>query len=223
MKALPDPLTLVVHNGAIARMRSGETLVRRLLSRQLAVDVLSTTQAWRDAAVVIFDRPLERQMLYDQMDWTHPNRSRFRERNQQIIERVESLEHAIDEDPIQVAYNGSVERMQALLAQLESCHAGDGLSVMLTEYRHRDFSLVDVCAPGTTKGSGLAEVARLLAIERAEVMAVGDNYNDREMLEWAGVGVVMGNASQDLRDAGFEVTENNDNAGLARAIERFAL
>ena len=93
----------------------------------------------------------------------------------------------------------------------------------LTEYAHRDFSLVDVCAAGTTKGSGLAAVASLLGIDRDEVMAVGDNYNDREMLEWAGVGVVMGNASEEIRAAGFEVTGTNDECGLAQAIRRYAL
>ena len=220
---LPDPLTLIVHNGAIARMRSGETLTRRLLPRGIARDVLAATHAWRDAAVAIFDRPLERQMLYDRMDWEHPNRSRFRERNRQIIEQVESLEDAIVEDPIQLAYNGDVERMRQLIAQIQSHPAAASLSVMRTEYAHRDFSLVDVCAAGTTKGSGLADVARLLDIDRADVLAVGDNYNDREMLEWAGIGVVMGNASMDLREAGFHVTDTNDDSGLARAIRTFAL
>jgi hydroxymethylpyrimidine pyrophosphatase-like HAD family hydrolase len=172
---------------------------------------------------VFFDRPLERQMLYDRMNWEHPNRSRFRERNRQILEQVESLEHAIVEDPIQIAYNGSVDRMRELIAWIQSHSVARHLAIQLTEYAHRDFSLVDVCAADTTKGSGLAAVARRLGIDRSEVMAIGDNYNDREMLEWAGVGVVMGNASEDLRNAGFHLTDTNNNAGLAHAIERFAL
>lgn len=221
--ALPDPLILIVHNGAIARTRAGETLMRRLLPAAIAREVLAGTIAWRDAAVVIFDRPLERQMVYDRMDWNHPNRSRFHERNRQIIEQVESLEEAIVEDPIQVAYNGTVAGMRSLIARIDSQPAAPDLSVMLTEYVHRDFSLVDVCAAGTTKGSGLADVARLLGIDRGEVMAVGDNYNDREMLDWAGIGVVMGNASPDLHACGFAITDTNDNAGLAQAIDRFAL
>jgi Cof subfamily protein (haloacid dehalogenase superfamily) len=221
--ALPEPLTLVVHNGAIARTRSGDTLLRRLLPRQVAVDVLVATEAWRDSAVAIFDRPLARQMVYDRMDWDHPNRSRFRERNREIIERVESLEAAIVEDPIQIAFNGGVDRMRALIAELESNVSSQDLSILLTEYPARDFSLVDVCAAGITKGNGLAEVAALFGVERSDVMAVGDNYNDCDMLEWAGVGVVMGNAVADLRRSGFELTGTNDNAGLAAAIERFAL
>jgi 5-amino-6-(5-phospho-D-ribitylamino)uracil phosphatase len=221
--ALPDPLTLVVHNGAIVRRRDGETLLRRLMSRELALTVLAATDSWRDAAVVIFDRPASGQMVYDRLDWSHPNRSRFRERNHQIIEQVESLEDAITEDPIQVSYNGGVAPMRELVATLATHAECASLSVSLTEYEHRDFSLVDVSAPATTKATGLAVLAAQLGIARGEVMAVGDNFNDREMLEWAGVGVVMANAAPELLTGPFARTTSNDDAGLARAIRTFAL
>jgi Cof subfamily protein (haloacid dehalogenase superfamily) len=223
VEPLPDPLTLVVHNGAIARTRGGDTLMRRLLPRDLALDVLAATTSWRDAAVVIFDRPLAGQMVYDRLDWEQPNRSRFRDRNREIIEQVASLEDAITEDPIQVSYNGSVSAMRQVMEALSEHAVADMLSVSLTEYEHRDFSLVDICAGGTTKGTGLAAVASRLGIDRAAVMAVGDNYNDREMLEWAGIGVVMANAAPGLHAPGLEQTTSNDDAGLAAAIRRFAL
>lgn len=221
--SLPDPLTLVVHNGAIARTRAGETLLRRLLPRDDARAVLEATGPWRDGAALIFDRPSERQMVYDVLDWSHPNRAGFHARNRSIIAQVAALEEALDEDPIQVTYNGSVEPMRALLSALEAHPARGALAVSLTEYPHRDFSLVDVCAAETTKGTGLAALARLLGVERDEVMAVGDNFNDREMLDWAGTGVVMGNAAPELLDAGFVVTGTHDEAGLAQAIRRFVL
>jgi HAD superfamily hydrolase (TIGR01484 family) len=204
-------------------MRTGETLMRRLLPAPLARDVLDVTRAWRESAVVIFDRPLGRQIVFDRMDWEHRNRARFRDRNRDIIEQVASLDEAITEDPIQVAYNGGVHEMRTLMACLASHANADRLSILLTEYAVRDFSLVDVCAEGTTKGSGLAAVASLYEIDRDKVMAIGDNYNDREMLEWAGVGVVMGNAADDIRAQAFEVTGTNDEAGLAQAIRRYAL
>lgn len=162
-------------------------------------------------------------MVYDTMDWDHPNRSRFRERNREIIEQVESLDAAITEDPIQLAYNGGVGQMRQLMTALDALRASHAFAVSLTEYVERDFALVDVCAANTTKGTGLAAYAQHLNLTAAEVMAVGDNYNDREMLEWAGTGVVMGNAAADMRSAGFEVTGTNDDAGLAQAIRKFAL
>ena len=216
VESVPDPLTLIVYNGAIARMRTGETLIRRLLPRDAARDVLAATVDWREGALLQFDRT-SRQLVYDRMDWTHPNRARFHEKNAALLEEVPALEDALHEDPIQIAYNGSVDSMRALVARLrnESCAAA--LSISVTEYPHRDFSLVDVCATETTKGSTLARLAELYGIDRSEVMAVGDNFNDTEMLEWAGIGVVMGNAVAELKQR-FDVTATNDEAGLAQAI-----
>jgi hypothetical protein len=112
--------------------------------------------------------------------------------------------------------------MRQLVSVLRNHPDLSRLSISLTEYLPRDFSLVDVCAADTTKGATLSRLAALLNIARDEVMAVGDNFNDREMLEWAGVGVVMGNATPAMQ-AGFEVTATNDEAGLAQAIRRHIL
>jgi Cof subfamily protein (haloacid dehalogenase superfamily) len=216
---LPDPLTLIVYNGAIARMRSGQTLISRLLPRVEARQVLDCTWQWRDSALLQFDRPNRGQLVYDRLDWTHPNRVRFKQKNLALIEEVSALEDALTEDPIQIAFNGSVATMRELVRVLTSLREMAHLSISVTEYAHRDFALVDVCASETTKGSTLSRLAELIGVRREEVMAVGDNYNDREMLEWAGVGVVMGNATAEMK-ARFEVTGTNDEAGLAQAIRR---
>lgn len=220
VEVLPDPLTLIVYNGAIARMRSGETLIRRLLPCAEARRVLEATLPWRDSALMQFDRPSRGQLVYDRLDWTHPNRVRFREKNLALLEEVSALEDALTEDPIQIAFNGSIETMRELVAVLKSHPEVSQLSISVTEYPRRDFSLVDVCATDTTKGSTLCRFAALLGIAREEVMAIGDNLNDREMLAWAGVGVVMGNATMEMK-AGFEVTGTNDEAGLAQAVRRY--
>jgi Cof subfamily protein (haloacid dehalogenase superfamily) len=220
---LPEPLTLIVHNGAVARSRSGETLLRRLLPQAVAMDVLAATLPWRGDATCVFDRPAAGQLVYDQMDWTHPNRAGFRARNLAIIEAVARLEDAITEDPVQIAFNGGLDAMRAIAAHLAASAVAPQLAILMTEYPRRDFAMVDVCAAGITKGSGVAAIAAMLGIDRTEVMAVGDNHNDRAMLEWAGVGVVMGNAEAAMKDAQFHLTGTNDDAGLAQAIDRFIL
>jgi hypothetical protein len=218
---LPDDITLLVYNGAIARARSGETLLRRLLPQALAREVLAATVEWRPDTACVFDRPLAGQLVYDRMDWSHPNRSGFKRRNAAIIQAVDRLEDAVTEDPVQVTFNGGVAAMRAVSSQLAGLPIAPHLEVMLTEYPTRDFSMVDVCGAGTTKGSGLAAVAGAFGIAQSEVMAVGDNHNDREMLEWAGIGVVMGNAEPELKQPGLHVTGTNDDAGLSQAIDRF--
>jgi hydroxymethylpyrimidine pyrophosphatase-like HAD family hydrolase len=116
-------------------------------------------------------------------------------------------------------FNGGVDTMRALYRALNL--EADGFAVSLTEYTHRDFSLIDVTAPGATKGRALAWRAAQLGIARDEVMAVGDNFNDLEMLEFAGLPVVMANSVEELKQRGWPITGDNENAGLAEAIRRF--
>jgi Cof subfamily protein (haloacid dehalogenase superfamily) len=221
--ALPAPLLLIVHNGAIARERGGHTMLRRLLPLESARAVLAATLEWRTAALMYFDRPSDRQIVTDRLDWRLPNRARFHERNRDIIEQVVELEGALTEDPIQLAFNGPLLPMREVKEALARHPVAAGLAVSVTEYPFRDFALVDVNSAGTTKGQTLARVAAELGIDRAEVMAIGDNHNDRDMLEWAGIGVVMGNAAEELRSLGLEMTGTNDECGLATAVRKHVL
>jgi Cof subfamily protein (haloacid dehalogenase superfamily) len=219
--ALPASITLIVSNGAIERSMDGSRQASRLLDRAVARAVLSATKPFREAAALVFDRDADRQVLFETMDWEHPGRNAYWRRNQSLIAQSIPLEDALTEDPIQVMFNGGVESMRALAHTLR---ANDGaFSVSLTEYMHRDFSLIDVTAPDATKGRALAWRAAQLGIGRDAVMAVGDNFNDLEMLEFAGLPVVMANAVEGLKDRGWAITGDNEHAGLADAIRRFAL
>ncbi|MDQ3806278.1 MAG: HAD hydrolase family protein [Acidobacteriota bacterium] len=101
---------------------------------------------------------------------------------------------------------------------------GAAVKLLLTLYPKPDFALLDVLHPEASKGAGLAAVAAEGGLGAEEVMAVGDNFNDLEMIEYAGTGVLMGNADPSLRDRGrFHLTASNDEDGVAEAIERFVL
>jgi Cof subfamily protein (haloacid dehalogenase superfamily) len=218
---LPSLITLIVSNGAIERDMNGTTLARRLLDRAVARAVLEVTQPYRDAAALIFDRDAERQVIFETMDWEQPNRKGYWSRNQSLIDQCVPLELALTEDPIQVMFNGGVLQMRSLAEALDQ--AAREYAVSLTEYEHRDFSLIDITSPAATKGRALAWRADTMGLARDEVMAIGDNFNDLEMLEFAGTPVVMGNAVGPLRTRGWHVTGGQDDAGLAQAIRRFAL
>lgn len=219
---LPSTITLIVSSGAVERSMDGSTLARRLLDREVARAVLDRTKPYRDAAALIFDRDAGRQFVYESMDWEHPGRKNYWSRNQSLLAHASPLEDALSEDPIQVMFNGGVDVMR-LLSETLRRQAGDAFAVSLTEYVHRDFSLVDITAPTATKGRALTWRAQQLGLTRDEVMAVGDNFNDLEMLESAGLPVVMGNAVEEIKQRGWHVTGDQDEAGLAQAIRRFAL
>lgn len=213
---LPPSVTLIVSNGAVERSTDGTTLVRRLLSRDVARAVLDATRPLRASAALIFDRDAERQMVFETMDWEHPDRKGYYERNRPHIAREVPLEDALVEDPIQVMFNGSCAAMRDLADQLRA--GGGEYTVAVTEYERRDFTLVDVTSPQATKGQALAWRAQALGLPRHAVMAIGDNHNDLEMLEQAGHPVVMGNAVAPLLARGWRVTGHQDEAGVAQAI-----
>lgn len=220
--ALPSSISLIVSNGAVERGMDGSTFARRLLDRRVARRVLHAMRVYRDAAALVFDRDADRQVVFETMDWDHPGRQKYWSRNNSHIARSVPLEDALTEDPIQVMFNGAVSRMRPVAAMLRQLTCGP-FSVLITEYVHRDFTLVDVTAPEATKGRALAWRAAQMGLTRDEVMAVGDNFNDLEMLEFAGMPVVMANSVDELKGRGWHVTGHQNEAGLAQAIERFIL
>jgi Cof subfamily protein (haloacid dehalogenase superfamily) len=224
--ALPRPLTLILSNGAVVKRDDGTTEMRHLLPRDVARHVILSTPAPRDTAAIVFDRPLAGQVVFERIEWDHPRHRPFFEANRRFLAEQQPLEDALIEDPIQVMFTGRCAEMRTLfdrLRQEAADAAGPDFTVALTEYLHRDFSLVDVTRAGCTKGSTLSAWAAAKGYSRDEVMAVGDNLNDLEMLEFAGCPVVMGNALDELKTRGWAITGSNDEAGVARAIETFIL
>jgi Cof subfamily protein (haloacid dehalogenase superfamily) len=217
-EALALPLTLIVNNGAVVKEVDGTTVMRHVLPRAAARTILAATRAFDDSVALVFDRTDGRQIVFERMDWTHPHRKGYYERNKAFIAETSPLADALSEDPIQVMFNGGVERMRRLAAVLSSMPLSDRFTVALTEYEPRDFSLLDVNGSRCSKGSTLERWAVASGFVREEVMAVGDNLNDLQMLEFAGTAVLMGNASDALKGRGFRLTGSNDENGLATAI-----
>ena len=219
---LPCELTLVVNNGALIKSKAGETHLRHLLPRALAREVLAATADFRSGAAVVFDRVRERQLVFERIDWKDPVSGGYYQRNREFIAECVPLENSLDEDPIQVMFVGSVARMRAAHSNLKSMARVNDFSTALTEYEQRDLSILDVIQRGCSKGAALAEWARQRGIRREEVMAIGDNWNDRDMLEFAGLPVLMGNSAAELKSLGWTVTLSNDDAGVAAAIRAHA-
>jgi Cof subfamily protein (haloacid dehalogenase superfamily) len=220
---IPCDLMLIVNNGALTKSKDGATHVRHLLPRDVALRVLDATAAFRAGAAVVFDRPRENQVVMEFMDWDDAGRRSYFERNRDFLAQVAPLETCLTEDPIQVMFSGPVAPMREVAAFLRALDIAAQYELAITEYEARNFALVDVIHPGCSKGAGLAEWARVRGYTREAVMAIGDNLNDREMLEFAGVPVVMGNSVSELKQNGWHVTLSNDQAGVAAAIEKFAL
>ena len=220
---LECPLDLIINNGALVKSLHGETRYRKLLDAGVARRVIDATEEFRSKTGVIFDRAHGKQVVFEQIDWNGPFVGPYLRRHKEQVAEVAPLSACLDgEDPVEVMYIGDCEALRAIHARLAAPRLPD-YSLALTEYEDRGLSMLDVLAPGVSKGAALQGWAEGQGISREEVMAVGDNWNDREMLEYAGLPVVMGNAVADLKGRGWEMTLSNDESGVAHALRRHVL
>ena len=105
------------------------------------------------------------------------------------------------------------ENFTNLRKDLEALH--------LFQIAKSDTSFVDVNPLGATKGKGVEIAASYLGIPMSEVLCIGDNENDREMIEAAGIGVAMGNADPGVKKVACYITGTNDEDGAAAAVRLF--
>ena len=116
---LPAPLTLILSNGAVVKTHDGRTMMRHLLPRAVARDVLARVPEHRESAAVIFDRPRDGQVVYEVIDWEHPRRHRFFASNRPYLSAVTPLEDCLTEDPLQVMFSGGCAEMREVYVRLQ--------------------------------------------------------------------------------------------------------
>jgi len=213
-------LWLISSNGAITRSLSGETFYRDLLPQETCRKLCSAMTSFRANMVLTFDIENKGAIVLEHMRELNGSIQRWLEKNMEYINFVVPIEDSLVTDPVQAMFCGPIARMHTALDQLGKCGLEKDITVLRTEYPLRDLSIVDVLNQGCSKGHALERWANYRGIPREQVMAVGDNYNDIEMLAFAGVPFIMGNACDELRDRGWAVTLPNDQSGVAAAVEQ---
>jgi Cof subfamily protein (haloacid dehalogenase superfamily) len=214
-----DKLWLISSNGAITRSFAGETFHRDLLPAETALRLAREMSDFRGNMVITFDQESKGALVLEHMRDLSGSIERWLRSNMDYIEFVSPIEQALTRDPVQAMFCGAVERMQQAQAQLLAGEVKADVTVLRTEYPHRDLCIMDVLNRDCSKGYAVKRWAEFRGLQPAEVMAIGDNYNDVEMLEFAGLPVVMGNAADELKQNGWHVTLGNDQSGVAAALE----
>ena len=219
-QALGFDLWLISSNGAVTRSTGGEFFHRDLLPAGTARKLIGRMDAFRAHAVLTFDRESKGALVIERADELNAAIARWMEKNAEFIEHVVPLEEALVTDPIQMMFCGTVERMAEAQGVLAAAGMEQEITVLKTEYTARNLCIVDILNAGCSKGHAVARWARHRGYLRNQVMAIGDNYNDVEMLEFAGVPFIMGNACAELKQNGWAVTLPNDQSGVAVAVEQ---
>jgi Cof subfamily protein (haloacid dehalogenase superfamily) len=213
-------LWLISSNGAVTRSLQGEAFHRDLLPAATCFQLCAAMREFRGNMVITFDKESKGALVLERMDELTSSIRHWLEKNMQYIDFVVPIEKAVVADPVQAMFCGTISRMQTALRALESDPIKDQITVVRTEYPARDLCIVDVLNQGCSKGHALERWANYRGIPRERVMAIGDNFNDLEMLAFAGVPFIMGNACEELKSRGWPVTCCNDENGVAAAVEQ---
>jgi Cof subfamily protein (haloacid dehalogenase superfamily) len=215
---------LITSNGAVTRTLGGESIDRCQLPAQVARGLCGVLRPF-GTLVFTFDRVGRGELVLEDLEQAHRRIEIWVEANRHAIEVVRPLEKALSdgEDPIQGMVTGGLEKMKQAEQALKESQWHGLCECIRTEYPARDLAILDLLPPGVSKGWALERLARRLGIDRKETMAIGDNWNDVEMLEWAGQGVLMGNAARELRGLarlrGWKQAPANDKDGVASVLE----
>ena len=179
------------------------------------------------AVVFTFDRPGRGELVLEDLEQAHGRIAMWVEANRNAIEVVKPLELALPDNDERRSDSGhgggNRQRDERGRKGVEGKRVGNGCESVRTEYPARDISILDLLPPGVSKGWALERLAARLGVDRKETMAIGDNWNDVDMLEWAGQGIVMANAAEELRTLaktrGWKQAPSNDEDGVAVVLE----
>jgi Cof subfamily protein (haloacid dehalogenase superfamily) len=217
-------MPLIASNGAVLRTLGGELIDRCLLPVEVARGLCGLLRPF-GIVVFTFDRPGGKELALEDLEATRKVLAPWVEANRDAIQEVKPLEEALREGEglIQGMVTGSLSQMRLAVEALEASPWGNRCECARTVYPERDLSLLDLMPPGVSKAKALERLAEKLGVSREQTMAFGDNWNDVGMLEWAGQGVMMGNAAEELRlmakARGWRLAPANDEDGVAVVLE----
>ena len=221
---------LVLHHGALVvepePERDHEVPPRILrclpLERDAVLDTIRIGRQWGADPVVHCGFRAEGRLVVAGISGGNEMLAGYVSRAQAERTDVADLERELPADALQVMFAGPLPSMVETYPRL--CEGlGERAKVERTFYPARGVGFLDVLHPRAGKGEALAFLWERWSIPREATVAIGDNWNDHDMLARAGRGLVMGNADPALHALGFEVLPTNDEDGVAVAIEKYVL
>ena len=214
---------IVVHNGALVKdAMSGQTLQRQYMSAamylqaQLLLRQLSTPMAYIDAFhenVDIITEPVER---------AHPFQQEYLQDNLAHCRIVDTLNISPTHGVVLMGIMADGQSLHALRPAIEQALGSQGRVHLLLNKSYQGY-IMEVLQAGVSKWQGLQSIAVQEGIAPEEIIAIGDDHNDLDMIRSAGLGIAMGNAVAEVQAAADVVTGSNAEDGLVQALARFVL
>ena len=222
---LEIPLYMILSNGAVIRDHTGAIAYESYLPSDWAWHAVEEARRLGLRSTIYENAAAGDRMIFDG-DWrVHKSPQSQLRRRPELEALFVDLNTVSDlPDPIEIVLWGTDEEMQSLADALRAT----GLNYTLVFWRGRESSsfvrdgqsALEILGPNTSKATALTWLCRHLGIAPPQVVAFGDDVNDVEMLQFAGLGVAVGSATQAARDAADAYTHNDDYEAVARTLQR---
>lgn len=219
LQVLDLQLPLVVHNGAVIfRQSPKKTLLKQGIELKKAEKIIRCLEAERINYVVYTGESEGDRLFAPNYAWQEPENLMLTYMGE---EPEKTARIKLQEAPVRISIIDDFEKV-----------------IPFYEYLHKDFSRwvkpmlfgtnspwrgIEIICGQCSKGTGVAFVARHLGVQASEIMAIGDNVNDLEMITWAGLGVAMGNGAASLKQAADLIAKDNDEDGAALILSELLL
>lgn len=214
-------LPIITHNGALTKnAETLEVINYYPLDRELSRELVLIGREFQADTLCCDDPQGEGLLVYDSISEDNYRLKAYINLFSDFAREVNDLHGYITAEPIQIFYCGPCDLMDRLAAKLAATY-GDNVKLVMTAYRKADMTILDAINAKSSKGVALHDLAISLGIDPQEIMAMGDNHNDLEMLDYAGIPVMMANSEAVLHGRGYATTVSNDEDGVAVAIEKY--
>lgn len=219
-RALGVTEPLVVHNGSVIFDQKMQKPIRQHgIDLVMAREILDKLTSQSINYIVYTGESGGERVIGPTWAWKEPENLlvRFLGESAEFVDEL-----AVHAPPIRISIIDNWQKVDPFFAELKSSY-GDKLNIMLFGAERDTWRGIEIICPNCHKGTGLAYLAERLGISASEVIAIGDNINDLEMITWAGLGVAMENGSKELKAKAKKIAPSHDEDGVAFIIDELLL
>lgn len=215
-KALGLTQPLIVHNGAVIYdQATGKNLRQDGIDLEIAKEIHQELEDRFLNYVVYTGTSAGEEIIAPIGTWQEPDNLllRYLGENAEFKEKV-----SLQASPVRISIVDSPQKVDPFYQHLVQKYPGK-INPMLFGTERAQWRGIEIVPANSSKGTSLAHLAELLNIKPENVVAIGDNTNDLEMILWAGLGIAMENGTTELKAQARQIAPSNDHDGVAEVLE----